>query len=258
MSVETPAAAPPAVARLLTAWHRVECWLAVACFSFIAIILVLACLGGAAVVIAAGGAWFFLGREAPPSGSPEQPGVEAQDPEPRPEPQEQPKAPPEDTGQRKGKSANAENAPSGAEPSAQDAPAGARGGAPASAPAQPSSTRSSGAASAGTSRSGTPSAPKPSAGAGSRSTTSPTAPPAPDEVATGGKYTVRFMAQGHEAQLTCGDGQQASFVSSTQLEFEGVVTCMVQIEAARGAVQVRKAQTVTCSIAGSQVSCGGS
>jgi hypothetical protein len=69
---------------------------------------------------------------------------------------------------------------------------------------------------------------------------------------------VRFMAQGHEAQLTCGDGQQASFVNSTQLEFEGVVTCMVQIESAKTAVQIRRAQTVTCSVAGSQVSCGGS
>ena len=46
MSVDTRAAAPPSpVARLLTAWHRVECWLAVACFSFIALILVLDVLG---------------------------------------------------------------------------------------------------------------------------------------------------------------------------------------------------------------------
>jgi hypothetical protein len=66
------------------------------------------------------------------------------------------------------------------------------------------------------------------------------------------------MAQGHEAQITCGDGQQASFVNSTQMEFEGVVTCVVQIDGARGTAQVRKAQTVTCSAAGSQVSCGGS
>ena len=34
-------AAPPAAARVLAAWHRIECWVAVVCFSFIAIILVL-------------------------------------------------------------------------------------------------------------------------------------------------------------------------------------------------------------------------
>lgn len=39
------AAAPPAAARALAVWHRLECWLAVVCFSFIAIILVLDVLG---------------------------------------------------------------------------------------------------------------------------------------------------------------------------------------------------------------------
>jgi TRAP-type C4-dicarboxylate transport system permease small subunit len=37
--------APPAVAALLRGWHRVECWLAVACFSFIAAVLVIDVLG---------------------------------------------------------------------------------------------------------------------------------------------------------------------------------------------------------------------
>lgn len=41
MSDAPAASAPPAVARVLAAWHRIECWLAVACFSFIAAILVL-------------------------------------------------------------------------------------------------------------------------------------------------------------------------------------------------------------------------
>lgn len=39
------AAAPPWVVRVLAVWHRLECWLAVVCFSFIAIILVLDVLG---------------------------------------------------------------------------------------------------------------------------------------------------------------------------------------------------------------------
>ena len=48
MTPDSPArvaAAPPAARRLLTRWHQAECWLAVACFSFIAIILVLDVFG---------------------------------------------------------------------------------------------------------------------------------------------------------------------------------------------------------------------
>ncbi|MBL0897620.1 MAG: hypothetical protein IBJ17_02830, partial [Reyranella sp.] len=37
--------APRRAARVLAVWHRLECWLAVACFSFIAVILVLDVLG---------------------------------------------------------------------------------------------------------------------------------------------------------------------------------------------------------------------
>src|SRR5215204_6437975 len=36
---------PRAAVRVLAVWHRLECWLAVVCFSFIAIILVLDVLG---------------------------------------------------------------------------------------------------------------------------------------------------------------------------------------------------------------------
>lgn len=43
---DTPmASAPQAVVRMLAVWHRLECWLAVVCFSFIAVILVLDVLG---------------------------------------------------------------------------------------------------------------------------------------------------------------------------------------------------------------------
>lgn len=45
MSEAPIATAPPVAARVLAAWHRAECWLAVICFSFIAIILVLDVLG---------------------------------------------------------------------------------------------------------------------------------------------------------------------------------------------------------------------
>jgi TRAP-type C4-dicarboxylate transport system permease small subunit len=37
--------APPAVIRLLRGWHRLECWIAVAAFSFIALVLVIDVLG---------------------------------------------------------------------------------------------------------------------------------------------------------------------------------------------------------------------
>ena len=45
MSDAPVVAAPPAAARVLAVWHKLECWLAVICFSFIAIILVLDVLG---------------------------------------------------------------------------------------------------------------------------------------------------------------------------------------------------------------------
>lgn len=67
MSTPTRAAAPPAPAlarRLLAAWHRAECWLAVACFSFIAIILALDVFGREVV-----GPFFrLIGVDAGPTG----------------------------------------------------------------------------------------------------------------------------------------------------------------------------------------------
>ncbi|MBX3500243.1 MAG: TRAP transporter small permease [Alphaproteobacteria bacterium] len=37
--------APPAVRRVLEIWHRVECWVAVACFAFIALIMIVDVFG---------------------------------------------------------------------------------------------------------------------------------------------------------------------------------------------------------------------
>ena len=56
--------APPAAARVLAVWHRVECWVAVACFSFIAIILVLDVLGREFVAPV----FNFLGIDVGPTG----------------------------------------------------------------------------------------------------------------------------------------------------------------------------------------------
>lgn len=56
--------APAFARRLMTGWHRVECWLAVACFSFIAIVLTLDVVGREAV----GPLLRLLGIDAGPTG----------------------------------------------------------------------------------------------------------------------------------------------------------------------------------------------
>lgn len=64
MTDASMAPAPPAAVRVLAVWHRIECWLAVACFSFIAVILVLDVLGRELV----GPLFNRLGIEAGPTG----------------------------------------------------------------------------------------------------------------------------------------------------------------------------------------------
>lgn len=64
MSDASRATAPPAAARLLAVWHRVECWVAVVCFSFIAVILVLDVMGREFVGPFLG----FLGLDVGPTG----------------------------------------------------------------------------------------------------------------------------------------------------------------------------------------------
>jgi len=56
--------APRAAVRVLAVWHRLECWLAVICFSFIAIILVLDVLGREALAPLLN----FLGIDIGPTG----------------------------------------------------------------------------------------------------------------------------------------------------------------------------------------------
>jgi TRAP-type C4-dicarboxylate transport system permease small subunit len=64
MSDAPVATAPAAAARVLAVWHRLECWLAVTCFSFIAIILVLDVLGREIL----GPVSNFLGLDIGPTG----------------------------------------------------------------------------------------------------------------------------------------------------------------------------------------------
>jgi TRAP-type C4-dicarboxylate transport system permease small subunit len=56
--------APPGVVRAFAAWHRIECWVAVICFSFIATILVLDVIGREFV----GPLFNLLGIDAGPTG----------------------------------------------------------------------------------------------------------------------------------------------------------------------------------------------
>ena len=58
------ASGPRRAARVLAVWHRLECWIAVACFSFIALILVLDVLGRELV----GPLFAMLGIDAGPTG----------------------------------------------------------------------------------------------------------------------------------------------------------------------------------------------
>jgi TRAP-type C4-dicarboxylate transport system permease small subunit len=64
MSGASVALAPPGAARVLATWHRIECWVAVACFAFIAIILVMDVAGREFV----GPVFRVLGIDAGPTG----------------------------------------------------------------------------------------------------------------------------------------------------------------------------------------------
>lgn len=70
-------------------------------------------------------------------------------------------------------------------------------------------------------------------------------------------YPVKFTAPGREGKVRCGDGQTAEFSGATTLNFSGTVTCLVQIGQGRGAVQVSRSSTVTCSEDSGKVSCSG-
>lgn len=64
MTDQSVAAVPPGAARTLAVWHRIECWVAVTCFAFIAIILVLDVIGREFV----GPLFALLGIDVGPTG----------------------------------------------------------------------------------------------------------------------------------------------------------------------------------------------
>jgi hypothetical protein len=181
------------------------------------VVLVLLGIGAAAI---GGIAWFVL------SDSPDEPdSVETTQADQDPDPQA---------------AAGGEDSDEPAEP----APAPAPPPAPAPVKAQPA------ASSGGSSGSGS------SGRSGSSGSSAAPAEPNPDEIATGGEYSVRFVAQGQEATLECFDGRdKVDFVNATRQTFTGVVTCRVHLDGAMGVVQVRQEGTVACVTAGTQVSC---
>ena len=67
--------------------------------------------------------------------------------------------------------------------------------------------------------------------------------------------TVRFVHQGAETTLSCGDGQQRTFVGSTRMTFNEIATCRVDSDGKRTVVQVRKGGTSTCSTSSGKLRC---
>ena len=68
---------------------------------------------------------------------------------------------------------------------------------------------------------------------------------------------MKFNAPGREGKIRCGDGQTAEFAGATTLSFSGTVTCLVQIDKGRGAVQISRSTTVSCSEDNGKVTCTG-
>ncbi len=71
------------------------------------------------------------------------------------------------------------------------------------------------------------------------------------------EFEIAFRALDSKAKLQCGDGQTGTFVGMTRRTFSGVTTCRIDIGDAKGAVQVSRSGTVTCSATGLTVNCSG-
>ncbi len=107
--------------------------------------------------------------------------------------------------------------------------------------------------------------PAPASSSSAKKPPVPAAPPAaaapaaaPGSTATSTTtFPVKFTAPGREGKVRCGDGQAVSFAGSTTLSFGGTTTCLVQIDQGRGAVQVTRSTTVTCTEDAGKVTCAG-
>jgi hypothetical protein len=206
---------------------------------FIVIGLVLLLLGGVALAGLAGVAYFVL-RDDGSDGAPELGSAEQVEPAAKAKAKAEDTAAPEPGAEPKPAS---EPQPKPApKPQPQPTTQGSPSPAPSSSAPRPSS--SSGGSTGSGSR------------PGSSGVSAEPAAPNPDEIATGGEYTVRFVAQGAEAVLECFDGRdKVEFINATRQTFTGVVTCRVHVDGAMGVVQVRQEGTVACVASGGKVSC---
>jgi hypothetical protein len=66
---------------------------------------------------------------------------------------------------------------------------------------------------------------------------------------------VKFVHQGVETTLQCGDGQERTFVGTTRLTFQQVATCRVIADGKKTVVTVRKAGTSSCAVSGDRLRC---
>jgi hypothetical protein len=74
----------------------------------------------------------------------------------------------------------------------------------------------------------------------------------------GGPFTVRFSVPASEGKIQCGDGQTAEFVGATSMTFQSLTTCRVKTggkDARQGVIQVERAGSITCTEAGTALSC---
>lgn len=149
--------------------------------------------------------------------------------------------------------------PAAATPAAATPPAATP---PAATPAPASSSTASSTPSAASTRPASTSKPTSTTSAATKPAATPatttTATAAPTSTATSTTtYPVKFSAPGREGKVRCGDGQTVEFTGATTLNFSGTVTCLVQIGQGRGAVQVSRSSTVSCSEDVGKVSCTG-
>jgi hypothetical protein len=235
--------------------------------------------GGMVVVVAllcaglglAGGAWWMWGRDA---GTVEAPVVPASETKPAPEPPAA--APP---------AAAPTPAPAPAEPATKPAAPAEPASKPA-APAEPAakppsaapSSRPSGGTSAETAPTGGSKATTKAEDSGTKTTGTSTSRPTEAKAATptsstkttkaspaetapppaSGPFTVKFNVPAKEGKIQCGDGQTSEFVGSATMSFQGLTTCRVKTrgkEGIQGVIQVERAGAITCTDAGTSLSC---
>jgi len=66
---------------------------------------------------------------------------------------------------------------------------------------------------------------------------------------------VKFVHQGVETTLQCGDGQERTFVGTTRMVFDDVANCRVIADGKKTVVTIRKSGTSSCGMSGDKLRC---